>query len=1082
MRRMIHVILALFALSQSSFGQLTIAEVSPHQGIEAINGESCDWIELRNDGNAAIELDAYSINDAFDAASAWQLPERVLFPGERIVLLASGNGRNYLPEGWSCPVLDSDQWSYIVPTSNLSDTWKLPGFNDAGWNQGPGGFGYGDGDDATILSEADFVFIRKSFEIESIEELGYVSLAMDYDDGFIAYLNGHEVARSNSMIGLEGNVGDFANEYVEAVLYAGGQPEQWLWDPTDYAGWLQTGENVLAVQVHNFNANSSDLSIRPFLGLTFHEETQSAGPNPPEWWPQFQGYYHVPFQISPGESITLADDAGNVIDALPIHPELPQGYTVGRVEGSTEDWCIFDTPTPGESNAGSTCLTNIEPNPVVTFPSGWYSGVIFINLSANSSDQVVRYTLNGDVPDENSEVFPATGLMIDQTTSLSMKAWGASGETLPSDVVDEIYIMDEFTPDLPTFSIVTDEDHLWDWNTGIYVMGPNASAEYPHFGANFWEPWSKPARLQFFDANQIVQAREKLDLEIHGGWSRAEPQRSFRLDFKNELSGDFDWPVFAPVNPIASFNNLNLRNGGQQSWATKFQDGLISTLANETHNLASAWQPAHLYLNGEYWGLYAAREKTDEHFIADHFGTDQAEVDLVGPFAVLNGSDATLIAASNVLMSTPANSAGFYSLFAEHFDIENYIDYFVFETYTQNTDWIGIAWGLNNVKAFRAGPDHPWRYLLYDTDASFGFFGAGVWQNFIESARNPGFPNLHSNLFDRVLDNDTFRHQFVNRYADLVNTMFQTSSFNPRVAAAKTLIEDAMNYHIDRWNSPATTTAWLNAINNMTTHNANRIQSARSHLMDSFGLPEAHECTIEVFPPLAGKVRVNTIVPGPLPWDGIYFEGCPIELQAIAEPGWMFDQWDANAHVATGDLAQFESLDVVALHSDDLYRARFEPCPEDAAASIVVTSSSLSVTTENVPFIDSIAWSLNGITVGTGANWIPATAGNYSATVLFDGCSVHTEEVYTGSMDVGHVHTTTPFMTLAPNPASTAVEVRWNGNQDLTVRDATGRLIREVRASSVQAQSISILDVSKWPEGMYFMHSGPFSNKLVIQR
>ena len=191
MRRMIHVILVLFALSQSSFGQLTIAEVSPHQGIEAINGESCDWIELRNDGNAAIELDAYSINDAFDAASAWQLPERVLFPGERIVLLASGNGRNYLPEGWSCPVLDSDEWSYIVPASNLSDTWKLPGFDNAGWNQGPGGFGYGDGDDATILSEADFVFIRKSFEIESIEELGYVSLAMYYDDGFIAYLNGH---------------------------------------------------------------------------------------------------------------------------------------------------------------------------------------------------------------------------------------------------------------------------------------------------------------------------------------------------------------------------------------------------------------------------------------------------------------------------------------------------------------------------------------------------------------------------------------------------------------------------------------------------------------------------------------------------------------------------------------------------------------------------------------------------------------------------------------------------------------------------------------------------------------------------
>ena len=63
---------------------------------------------------------------------------------------------------------------------------------------------------------------------------------------------------------------------------------------------------------------------------------------------------------------------------------------------------------------------------------------------------------------------------------------------------------------------------------------------------------------------------------------------------------------------------------------------------------------------------------------------------------------------------------------------------------------MGIAWGLNNT-VFRPSSEGRWTYLLYDTDAGFGF-GGSIYDNYIESARYPGFPSVHE-LFDHVLNN-----------------------------------------------------------------------------------------------------------------------------------------------------------------------------------------------------------------------------------------------------------------------------------------------------------------------------------------
>ena len=291
-------------------------------------GESSDWIELRNDGEEAVNLEGFRLNDEFEYDNGWELPYIELQSGQRLLIASSGLDKPYMSQNWKCPAIDSDTWDYIVPTSNPLSGWNEPGFNSIGWSLGQGGFGYGDNDDATVLEYANVIFIKKSFYIEDPLDWGYMSLAVDYDDGYIAYLNGNEVSRSTSMNGVLGEYNDFSNTYIEANLYQNLLPEQRLWDESEFSNWLVPGENVLAFQVHNDSPESSDLTIRPFLGMTRKDGEPSDWMDPPAWWPEYSALMHTSFKLSPGESVVLWNAEGEQIDALPIHPDIVFGHSV----------------------------------------------------------------------------------------------------------------------------------------------------------------------------------------------------------------------------------------------------------------------------------------------------------------------------------------------------------------------------------------------------------------------------------------------------------------------------------------------------------------------------------------------------------------------------------------------------------------------------------------------------------------------------------------------------------------------------------------------------------------------------------
>ena len=186
---------------------------------------------------------------------------------------------------WETAVFADDIWRYIVPNSEPSSNWKDQSFDDSNWIEGEGGFGYGDNDDGTIVDQALSVYFRTTFDVEDISKFTSAIVSADYDDGFVAYLNGYEIGRSYNL-SEPGTFVPFDTQTSydhEASLYSGGLPESFLIDSLELNTFLVNGENVFAVQLHNVSTSSSDMSGNFYLTFGIVDDSEFYS-DPPSWF------------------------------------------------------------------------------------------------------------------------------------------------------------------------------------------------------------------------------------------------------------------------------------------------------------------------------------------------------------------------------------------------------------------------------------------------------------------------------------------------------------------------------------------------------------------------------------------------------------------------------------------------------------------------------------------------------------------------------------------------------------------------------------------------------------------------------
>lgn len=895
--------------------------------------EFSDWFELYNAGSAPVALGTISVSDRFPAAEPWYLPDMNLNPGQHLLIFASGKNRYPSVTGidhFEVPVFPWNYWTYIVPTSQPASNWNEPGFNDAAWSGGNGGFGFADGDDQTEISwPATSVFARTTFTLSDADEVELMLLTADYDDAFICYLNGVEIARAN--IGQPGSNTPFdatATEGHEANGYQNLPVDNFLIDPEVFESLLLNGENVLAVQVHNVDQLSSDLTGN-FL-LTFGmSDNDIQTTEAPEWLNLDITEAHTNFGLSQGETLYMTNAAGEILDSLSI-PAMQSDHVFRRTTDGADTWCFSSEPTPDEENDGL-CFSQYASRPHFSAESGVYPAGVFLILSADNPEAEIRYTTDGSVPTENSTLYDLP-LIISGTAVVSARAF--SNSALPSMVEKNTYLIEEYEVDLPIISVSTDPANLWDPVTGIHVFGPeDYDPWYPHFGANFWEDWERLAYVEYFDTAHVKRMEGPVGIKIHGGWSRGNEQKSLRIQAKGKYGmEEMHYPLIPDKPYITSFKGFNLRNGGNAYADYRFHEALIERTTRETHTDYMAYSPAIVFLNGEYWGYMEIRENLDQHYIANNheIGADDATVvsaNYLG-FNVINGNPDSFFSLHEYATQNDPEGEDYLDVIASQLDIENYVDYIIAQTYWANGDWSN-GW-QNNTKLWHDDrPGGKWRFMLMDMDFGMGLAGASPADNYIQTAGDEAY--LTDQLFGAVIQNETFRNYFINRYADLINTEFQIEKIIAMAMEMKAEVVPVFQRHALRW---ATWNGALeDGLNGRLNWASQRVQGARDVVQNHFSLPGQVNITLDVQPAGAGRIHISTIEPSAAsyPWTGVYFQGVPVRITAIENPGYTFSHWLPNAifdeNNPNQDLELFfgENLDFVAV---------FEGSPASSAISI----------------------------------------------------------------------------------------------------------------------------------------------------
>jgi hypothetical protein len=449
-----------------------------------------------------------------------------------------------------------------------------------------------------MLSNNASAFIRMPFTVNNAASFTSLTLQMRYDDGFVAYLNGQEVASRNAPASPVWNSTATAEHLGSAYEDI---------NITTSVGLLRNGNNLLAIQGLNRTANNADFLIMAEMaeykavGLTNrYFTTPTPGTFNGESFDGFvadtrfshdRGFYETNFSVA-----ITSDTIGATIR-----------YTTNGSTPTATNGLIYAAPIP---IAGTTTLraaafkTGLLPSDVDTHT------YIFLN-------DVIRQSPTGIRP---TPEWPQSGRVNNQIIDYGMD---------PDIVNNAIWgpMLKDSLTSIPSFSIVTDLKHLFDPTTGIYA---NPSGDE--------RTWERPTSFELIHPDGSEGFQINAGLRIRGGFSRSgdNPKHAFRLFFRQEYGASkLNYPIVGP-DGADQFDKIDLRTFQNYSWAFQNDARMIGLRDQFSRDAQTAMgRPTtrgnffHLYVNGQYWGIYNTEERSEAAYGETYFGGRADDYDTV---------------------------------------------------------------------------------------------------------------------------------------------------------------------------------------------------------------------------------------------------------------------------------------------------------------------------------------------------------------------------------------------------------------------------------------------------------------------
>jgi len=593
-------------------------------------------------------------------------------------------------------------------------------------------------------------------------------------------------------------------------------------------------------------------------------------------------------------------------------------------------------------------------SPSFSHTAGFYENEFELTLTPNDPKAIVHYTLDGSEPTQKSPVysnpimiinrenqpndlslisnitiggFPGPAELVFKATVVRAKSFYPDGTH--SEIITNTYFVDHAISSrysLPIISISTDEDNLFNEKTGIYAIN-NKDMK----GAE----WERPVHFEYFDDTGDRKTWQDAGIRLQGSSMRKYPQKSFRL-VADDLYSEHDTFRFDSFSAIDNSNKdpqikyyktLVLRGSGNNSDYPIFRDTILHLLLSHTSLDQIVYHPVNVFLNGEYWGIYNLRENLDQYYLAENHNLEPERIAIVELDAELvvgePGDENHYQDMLDYVRDHDLSVGKHYDYINTQMDTDNFIDYIIAEIYAANSNWPFDNRKFWRYKTQEFNPDAPygtdgrWRWLLFDLDTGFGYGKYDFNDDTLERARGDF---LIRNLFTNI----KFRNNFINRFADELNTSLNRQRTIDVINRMKSAIDSDMPEHILRWNiMEFSMDAWDQNVEIMRDFARKRPEIVREFIIDNFDLAGTFEITVSA-DPAEGNIRINTTditknTPGIVDeyeWVGIYFQDVPITVSAIPKPGFEFAGWEGLEETSPNlELSLSENIELKATFS-----------------------------------------------------------------------------------------------------------------------------------------------------------------------
>ena len=211
---------------------------------------------------------------ALDVQAHFSIPGELVEGGQLLLMDLSDRGGNFRFESL---VTSGESWKFLADGNDPGGEWSTIGFDDSSWSDGASQLGYGDGGEVTVIDNSTVFatyYFRKDVTITNASEITNLELFLLRDDGAVVYINGEEVVRKNMPEGVITN-----DTFASGAI--GGASENTFQHVSIPSSFLNDGENVIAVSIHQSSLTSSDISFDLELFATRASVDEGAPPEAP---------------------------------------------------------------------------------------------------------------------------------------------------------------------------------------------------------------------------------------------------------------------------------------------------------------------------------------------------------------------------------------------------------------------------------------------------------------------------------------------------------------------------------------------------------------------------------------------------------------------------------------------------------------------------------------------------------------------------------------------------------------------------------------------------------------------------------